>query len=104
MGDCAQSYRLSTRAHRGRAKGCGAPGLSFGRAKARTEAGGGAAMETWLDDLHVDPPWLLHGSEPTVRHLALRHLLDRPADNPEVRRAREEAMLMTLVPIRSSRR
>lgn len=50
-------------------------------------------MGTWLDDLHDDPlPWLLDGSEPAVRHLALRDLLDRPANDPEVRWAREEAM------------
>jgi hypothetical protein len=50
-------------------------------------------MGTWLDDLHDDPlPWLLDVSEPAVRHLALRTLLDRPASDPEVCRAREAAM------------
>ena len=40
-----------------------------------------------------DPlPWLLEASTPAVRHLALRRLLGRPADDPEVAAARAEAM------------
>jgi hypothetical protein len=40
-----------------------------------------------------DPlPWLLEESSPAVRHLALRRLLDRPAHDPEVVRARQAAM------------
>ena len=50
-------------------------------------------MATWTDDLNGDPlPWLLDGSAPAVRHLALRRLLDRPADDPDVSAARAAAM------------
>ena len=49
-------------------------------------------MEDWRDRLRGDPlPWLLDEAEPAVRHMALRHLLDRTADDPEVRAAREAA-------------
>ena len=49
-------------------------------------------MGDWRDRLRGDPlPWLLDGEEPAVRHLALRQLLDRAADDPEVRAARETA-------------
>jgi hypothetical protein len=37
-------------------------------------------------------PWLLDESAPAVRHLALRQLLDRPADDPEVLGAGATAM------------
>ena len=37
-------------------------------------------------------PWLLEEGNPAVRHLALRELLDRPAGDPEVVRARDAAM------------
>lgn len=50
-------------------------------------------MADWLDGLRADPlPWLLDESAPAVRHLALRQLLDRPADHPEVLDARVAAM------------
>jgi len=40
-----------------------------------------------------DPvPWLLEREDPAIRHLALRELLDEPADAPSVRRARAAAM------------
>lgn len=40
-----------------------------------------------------DPlPWLLEPGDPAIRHLALRELLDEPADAPSVRRARAAAM------------
>jgi hypothetical protein len=46
-------------------------------------------MADWLDGLRADPlPWRLDESAPAVRHLALRQLLDRPADQPEVLDAR----------------
>ena len=46
-------------------------------------------MKSWKDDLKGDPlPWLLEASSPEVRHLALRDLLDRPADDEELREAR----------------
>jgi hypothetical protein len=37
-------------------------------------------------------PWLLDGEEPAVRHVALRRLLDLPADDPDVVAARHAAM------------
>lgn len=47
----------------------------------------------WLRRLRADPlPWLLEASGPAVRHLALRQLLGRPADDAEVIAAREAAM------------
>lgn len=49
--------------------------------------------EAWLSGMRADPrPWLLDGCGAGVRHLALRWLLDRPADDPEVASARALAM------------
>ncbi len=48
---------------------------------------------SWLDHLHGDPiPWLLSADAPAVRAVALRRLLDAPADAAEVRTARAAAM------------
>lgn len=42
-------------------------------------------MEPWQTRLGADPlDWLLEHDEPAVRHLALRQLLDRPPDDPDV--------------------
>jgi hypothetical protein len=50
-------------------------------------------MPTWQHMLNDDPlPWLLEEDTPAVRHLALRQLLDQPADAPAVRQARAAAM------------
>jgi len=50
-------------------------------------------MNDWPDTLRGDPlPWLLDETAPAVRHLALRQLLDRPPDHPEVAAARAAAM------------
>ena len=50
-------------------------------------------MADWIDGLHDDPrPWLLDAANPAVRHLALRQLGDRRADDPDVRAARTAAM------------
>ena len=50
-------------------------------------------MADWTDRLNGNPlPWLLDDAAPAVRHLALRRLLDRPADDPEVAAARGAAM------------
>ena len=47
----------------------------------------------WLRMLKADPlPWLLDEGAPAVRHLALRQLLDQPADAPAVRQVRDAAM------------
>jgi hypothetical protein len=43
--------------------------------------------------LNADPlPWLLEEDNPAVRHMALRLLLGRPQDGPEVRAAQAAAM------------
>ena len=50
-------------------------------------------MASWLGGLRADPlPWLVDEAAPAVRHLALRQLLDQREDDPEVVRARAEAM------------
>lgn len=50
-------------------------------------------MSAWTDLVKADPlPWLLDESTPAVRHLALRGLLDRAADDPEAVAARSAAM------------
>lgn len=49
--------------------------------------------ERWIDLLRADPrPWLLGCDEPFARWVTLRHLLDRPAADAEVRRARAETL------------
>jgi hypothetical protein len=46
----------------------------------------------WIERLNSDPlPWLLDPSEPGVRYLALRDLLDRPATDAELLEAQEQA-------------
>lgn len=53
----------------------------------------GTTSRSWHAPLRGDPmPWLLEPSTPAVRHLALRHLLGYPADDPEVVAARRAAM------------
>jgi hypothetical protein len=48
----------------------------------------------WRDRLRGDPlPWLLDEADPAVRHLALRDLLGRDRDDPDVRTARDAATL-----------
>jgi hypothetical protein len=50
-------------------------------------------MADWLAALKQDPlPWLLEESNPAVRHLALRQLVDRPSDDADVRAAGAAAM------------
>ncbi len=50
-------------------------------------------MSAWQRALGADPlPWLLEEATPAVRHMALRDLLDRPADDPRVREARDASM------------
>ena len=51
-------------------------------------------MDDWRARLRDDPlPWLLDEANPAVRHLALRDLLDRPADDPDLVDARNAATL-----------
>jgi hypothetical protein len=41
--------------------------------------------DSWCALLRADPvPWLLEPENPAVRFLTLRHLLDRPADEPDM--------------------
>ncbi len=57
-------------------------------------------MTDWQDVLNDDPiPWLLESDpdNPGTRYFALRDLLDRPADDPEVQAAR--AAIMTTGPV-----
>lgn len=50
-------------------------------------------MTTWQAALRADPlDWLLGSEDPAVRHLALRQLLDREADDPDVTASRRLAM------------
>jgi hypothetical protein len=51
-------------------------------------------VDGWRQLLRGDPlPWLLGEESPEVRHLALRVLLDLPADDPRVSSARDAAMV-----------
>ncbi len=54
----------------------------------------------WIDKFSGDPlPWLLEASEPNVRYLALRDLLDRPADDTELLEAQELAHRQGPIPV-----
>jgi hypothetical protein len=47
---------------------------------------------SWLEELKGDPlPWLLEADDPGARYLALRDLLDRAPDDPELAAARKAA-------------
>ncbi len=47
---------------------------------------------SWRDQLNADPlPWLLEPDTPSVRHLAMRDLLDLPSGDSELREARVAA-------------
>ena len=59
------------------------------RARASRRLTGG----TWTEALNADPvPWLLGDDNPAVKHLTLRALLQRGADDLDVRRALAAAM------------
>ncbi len=50
-------------------------------------------MTGWREVLNGDPlAWLLEPEDPGPRHLALRQVLDRPPDDPEVLEAQSAAM------------
>jgi hypothetical protein len=54
---------------------------------------GSLPFDAWTGALRGNPlPWLLADDAPAVRHLALRDLLDLPADDPDVRAAGAAAM------------
>ena len=47
----------------------------------------------WQTLLHGDPmPWLLEKSDPAVRSLTLRQLIDRSSRDPELRESQQRAM------------
>jgi hypothetical protein len=51
-------------------------------------------MTSWQERLNGDPlPWLLERDAPAVRHLALRDLIGKPADDAEVAEARGRATI-----------
>ncbi len=50
-------------------------------------------MQDWRRVLNGDPlPWLLEPEDPSVRHMTLLQLLDRPADDPAVIESFDAAM------------
>ena len=52
----------------------------------------------WLDGLRSDPiPWLLEPENTSVRYWTLADLLDRPADDPDVREVRAAIAQQPLV-------
>jgi hypothetical protein len=52
----------------------------------------------WLEGVNGDPlPWLLEEQDPEVRYLTLRDLLDRPADDPEITKAKSECIKKGLI-------
>jgi hypothetical protein len=53
--------------------------------------------ETWNVERETALPWLLEPENPPVRYWTLRDLLDRPADDPEVRAA--QAAIPTSPPV-----
>ena len=58
-------------------------------------------MNDWKDQLNADPlPWLMEPDEvnPAIRYFALRDLLDRPADDPELVAAQADVMHSGPVP------
>jgi hypothetical protein len=58
-------------------------------------------MSDWKESLNADPiPWLLEADEanPGVRYFALRDLLDRPVDDPDVIAAQDAVMQTGPVP------
>jgi hypothetical protein len=56
-------------------------------------------MTNWQDVLSDNPiPWLLEPENPSVRYWTLLDILDRSADDPEVRTARAAIMTMGPVP------
>jgi len=55
---------------------------------------------SWQSKLNGDSlSWLLESEEPNVRYLALRDLLDRPADDPDLVEAREQAHRQGPIPV-----
>jgi hypothetical protein len=57
-------------------------------------------MDHWKSVLKADPTgWLLEGDNPSVRYLTLVDILERPARDPEVAKARADIMRKGAVPM-----
>ena len=56
-------------------------------------------MDNWKALLKADPTnWLLEEENPSVRYFALKQILDRPEDDPDVLQAKSEIMQYGIVP------
>jgi hypothetical protein len=56
-------------------------------------------MVGWKSKLRADPiDWLLGEDNPSVRYYTLKELLNKPANDPDVKRARSEIMKVGAVP------
>lgn len=56
-------------------------------------------MSSWKSLLNADPTdWLLEEDNPSVRYLTLVDILDRPASDPDIVRARRDIMAKGVVP------
>ncbi len=56
-------------------------------------------MDDWKTLLKADPlHWLLEEENPSVRYFTLKHILDKPKDDPEVQLARQRIMQYGIVP------
>ena len=56
-------------------------------------------MSNWKAMLKADPiNWLLEEENPSVRYFALKDILDKPENDPEVRQAKHKIMQIGMVP------
>jgi hypothetical protein len=56
-------------------------------------------MSNWKSLLNADPTdWLLEEDNPSVRYLTLVDILERPASDPDVVKARRDIMVRGVVP------
>src|SRR5207249_4827896 len=58
------------------------------------DRGEGESMTDWKSSLRSDPmPWLLENACPPIRYRVLTDLLDRPKEDPDVVKARQNVLL-----------
>jgi hypothetical protein len=56
-------------------------------------------MGAWKSYLNSDPTkWLLEEDNPSVRYFTLKDILDKPDNDLEVRKARENMMKIGVIP------
>ncbi|MFT3951695.1 MAG: nitrogen fixation protein NifH [Oscillospiraceae bacterium] len=56
-------------------------------------------MDHWKTVLKADPTnWLLEEDNPSVRYFTLKHILDKPENDPEVQMAKDKIMQAGIVP------